>query len=140
MYEQAQTDSDGSWGPFSLRGLMILVTIFSVMLVLIAVPMAFAALYVGLTGILAIAIWEGRGWIRAFAVGALLPHLSGYLLALASRRPSDLVAMLLVVIVVSCVSGIAAAAFRTALARHSGTLPAPNLPLLRDWLTNDSQA
>ena len=137
MYEQAQTPSLRSWGQFSLRALTIVVTIFSVMLALILVP---AAMYIGLTGILAIAIWEGRGWIRVFSLGALFPHLSGCFLLLAGGRPSDLFVMALVTVVVSCVSGIAAAAFHGALVHRNGTLPIPNLPFLRDWFTNDRQA
>ena len=141
MYEQGQTRARRRWVQFSLRGLIIAVTVFSVMLALMMVPpllaMALSAIYIGLTGVLAIAIWQGRGWIRAFSVGALLPHLSGYFLAFSSRRPSDLIALLLVIVFVSCISGTAAAAFQGALARRDRTIPVPNLPLLRNWFTND---
>ena len=141
MYEQAQTQGHRRWAQFSLRALMIGVTIFSVLLALTMVPpllaMAVGAMYIGLTGVLAIAIWQGRGWIRAFSVGAMLPHLSGYPLALASRRPTELILMAVVIVAVSCLSGIFAAAFHGALARRNGTLPIPNLPLLRNWFTND---
>ncbi len=141
MSEQAQAQSRLSWGQFSLRSLMIVVTAFCVMLALMVVPpllaMATAAMYMGVTGILAIAIWEGRGWIRAFSVGAIFPYLSGCLIALAIRQPFQLLVLVLVIVVVSCVSGIAAAAFHSVLARGNGKLPIPNLPFVRNWFTND---
>jgi hypothetical protein len=45
--------------------------------------------------------------------------------------------MAIAMVVATCFSGIAAAAFHGALARRNGKLPIPNLPLLRNWLTND---
>ena len=142
MSEQALAPSHPAWRQFSLRTLMIAVTVLCVLFALAVAPpllaLVMAAMYFAGTGILAIAIWQGRGWIRAFAVGAMLPHVMGYLIALVIRESAQWFIMsLLLIVVVTCVSGIAAAAFHGVLARRGGELPVPNLPLLRSWLTND---
>ena len=125
---------------FSLRSLLIFITGLSIALGILAWPVllmcivAFA--YVTSTGALIVAVWKGRGWIQAFAVGATLPHLLGYLFLLASRRPIDLSIMALMAIVVSIVSGVVTAAAHGALVRRKGTIPVPDLPIMRDLFSN----
>ena len=123
---------------------MIGVTIVSVLFALAMVPrllaIVFAVFYMALAGILVIAVWQGRGWIRAFSIGAMIPYLSGYFFAIVGLRTSGLMLIALAIMVMTVIAGIAAAAFHGALARRGGTLPIPNLPLLRSWLTNDGPA
>lgn len=140
MYEQASTDVRQGWGQFSLRTLMVAITVFCVLFALMATPfllaIVMAAAYMGLTGMLVVAIWEGRGWIRAFAVGAALPHLVGYFSVFTGGWPMSLIVLGVVFTFMSCVSGTAAAAFQGALARRGGKLPEPRVPVLRRLFTN----
>ncbi len=144
MVEQVRAEGHSSWAQFSLRALMIAVTIFSVLLALAMVPpllaIVFAVFYVALAGILVIAVWQGRGWIRAFSIGAVIPYVTGFFFVVAGRRSSELIVMAVMILVVTAIAGIAAAAFHGALARRGGVLPVPNLPLLRSWFTNDGPA
>ena len=90
-----------------------------------------------LSGALTIAIWRGRGWLQAFAAGAMLPHLAGYLVLTVGRESWEVVFEFVVLVLISCVAGVAAAAWHGVLAQHKGMLPVPNLPFIRDWFTNE---
>ena len=76
MHEQAVAANPSWWRQYSLRSLMIAITVICVLCALIAMPPLLALvcilLYVALTGATAITIFYGRGWIQAFAV----PHRS----------------------------------------------------------------
>ena len=93
-------------------------------------------LYVGLTGVLAIAVWRGRGWLQAFAVGAILPHVAGYLVLITGYGASQLTLVVASLTVASFVAGVAAAAWNGFLARSNGKFPVPDLPYIRDWFAN----
>ncbi len=85
-------------------------------------------------------IWLGRGWIRAFSVGAILPHLGGYLIAFNVSGPWEFVIVVFVLTLVTGLAGTGSAALHGFLARRQGMVPVPNLPLIRDWFTNDWHA
>lgn len=141
MSQQADLQGRSFLGQFSLRSLMLWVTAICVLLGLALAPplliLVIAATYMSLTGVLVIAVWEGRGWARSFAAGALLPHLCGYLAALAGGRLSAWIVLAVIALLASFVSGCGAATFHGALARHGGKLPVPRLPFVHRWWTND---
>jgi hypothetical protein len=141
MRAEASTNSHAWWRQFSLLALMAGVTVFCVVCALIVIPpllaLACVVIYVLLTGVLAISLWYGRGWLRAFAVGATLPHISGYLMALSSPHPWGWVFLFIVFVIVSCVAGTASAVLHGYLVRRNGRLPIPDVPLIRNWFSND---
>jgi hypothetical protein len=77
MSEQAQAQSRLSWGQFSLRSMMMFVTVLCVLLALMVVPpllaLVIAAMYIGLTGFLVIGIWEGAVGFVLFVSVPLSP-------------------------------------------------------------------
>ena len=126
------------WRQFSLRSLMIGMTIVCVVCAMVAIPallaISYGLIHAALTSAIAITIWKGRGWIQAFSVGAIFPHVGGFLIALSS---SDPIVLCFVFELVAVVAGIAAAAYHGFLVRRKGILPVPDLPYIRDWLTNE---
>ena len=140
MHEQVSAVNPGWWRQFSLKSLMIAVTVICVLCALVAMPPLLALvcgfLYVALSGAMAMTLFYGRGWIQAFCIGAVLPHVVGYAFALESDGPLEVVASTVVFFLISCVAGSGAAALHGCLARRGGILPVPNLPVVRNWFSN----
>jgi hypothetical protein len=120
---------------------MIGMTIVCVVCAVIAIPallaISYGLIHTALTGAIAITIWKGRGWIQAFSVGAIFPHVGGFLMALSSSDPIEFSFLCFVFELVAVVAGIAAAAYHGFLVRRKGIFPVPDLPYIRDWLTNE---
>ena len=75
---------------FSLKTLLAVITALSVCLALALVPpiaaMVVAVFYVGVLVACVMAIIYGRGWIRPFAISALVPLVVGILFVLRGVR------------------------------------------------------
>src|SRR5688500_5481694 len=114
MFEHVAARGRVWWSQYSLRTLMIAVTVFSFVCALFVIPpllvLVIATLYASLTGMLVIALWNARGWVRAFAVGAALPHIAGYLMAFSAWEAWVLASIFVIAAGVSSVAGIASAA------------------------------
>ena len=143
MQQPARTDAGSLPRQFSLKWLLTAVTAVCVALALLAFPPFLVligfCLYVALTGSLAVAIWQGRGWVQAFAIGAIVPHVAGYFLALAGSQPSQFIVMLALATGVSAAAGVGAASWHGILVRRRGLLPVPDVPILRDLFSNGEQ-
>lgn len=126
---------------FSLRSLMIGITVFCVLCALVAIPPILALLTasvgVALAGMLALTVWKGRGWCQAFAVGAIAPHVAGIFAMFNTSGPIEATFLFLAVELVACIAGVGSAAYHGFLIRRQGKLPVPNLPFIRKWFTNE---
>lgn len=127
---------------FSTRAVLITVSIIAMIIGCIAAPVLFAIvaciLYLATTCLLLTTLIYGRGWIKGFALGFSIPHVLGYVVALASfARPEGVLILFLFSILGSIVAGFATAIARGYLKRREGKVAIPQVPFLRRWLTND---
>ena len=130
-----------SW-QFSVRGLLILMTICCAVLAMIVCPPIFViAAILGLFGLAifcAVAIFYGRGWIRPFA---LLCGTSLFLFFLAMfnmriHGPEEACVFFAMQFFGSVFVGICGAAAHGFLKQRSGIVPVPNVPYLKNFLHN----
>ena len=130
---------------FSVRGLMILMTLCCAVLAMIACPpiFVFAAILVllGLAIFCLVAVFYGRGWIRPFA---LLCGISLFLFFVTMfnmriGRPEDAVIFFAMQFFGSVFVGICGAAAHGFLKQRSGVVPIPNVPFLKNWLHNPEE-
>ena len=125
---------------FSIRGLLILTTIFAVLFAMIASPFLAAIVMVVVTlfiaGATTIAIIFSRGWLQAFAIGFAPALILGLVFAANANRPDEFAILWCVAIFVGSVSGLGGAMMRSYLAKRNGVADVPNIPFLRDWLSN----
>ena len=140
MMTESATSRPQRYMQFGLRSLMILMTACCIVLATLTVPpmmaLAIAALFMAVSGVLVITIWRGRGWVRPFAAGAIVPHLFTLFL-LRARNPAEALILFLAAELVAVFSGTVAAAYCGYLAKRDGYLPVPDVPYVRDWLSND---
>lgn len=134
----------GSW-QLSLRSLFIGTSVVAVLLAAFQFPPLAVLLIVlielfAFAAALVCAIY-GRGWIRPFAILASLAMFLGYFLMASTNLQSPAVAafFMMVHLVASAVVGLLGAVLHGYLLRHSGFVPVPNLPVLKDYLVNDVQ-
>ena len=114
---------------FSLRTIM-LVVLFVCILCIPGGPWMIEVVYTScVPAILGIAIWKGRGWVRAFAICAFVPHLS--LIFDMFERADSLQSAFR-----GALAGIAGATCHSYLERREGIAPVPNLPFIRNWFSN----
>lgn len=86
--------------------------------------------------LLGVAIWKGRGWIRPFAICAIIPHI-GTVGAVVLSLGSEPFPNFLATMFYGLIAGITGTAVYCHLERVDGVVPVPNLPILRDWFTNN---
>ena len=126
----------------SIRGLMILTALIGLIAGAIAVPPVFAVLSVVAfllisPFLLTLAIF-GRGWIRPFAIGGLVPHVVTYLLCYAAMRsPESVLVTFAISIGATIAFGLVTACGYGWLRRSGGLVEIPNIPFIRNWLTNE---
>ena len=127
---------------FSIRGIMIATAVVALILGSLAAPevvgIALIMAFVAVTTVLVISTVAARGWFRAFAIGALVPHVLTYLLLLdGPGRASGVVIALLFSLLISTAIGFVAAVTHGFLLRRGGKVVVPNIPFIRNWLTNE---
>ena len=131
-----------SYLQFSIRSLLITTAIIGAAIGCIVVPEIFAILacfaYLATTCALLTTLVYGRGWIKGFAIGFAVPHLLGYLVAIASfERPEYVLILFIVAMMCSISAGLTTAIVRSYLKLRDGKVAIPQVPVLRNWLTND---
>ncbi len=126
----------------SVRSLLIFVTACCVVIAMFAFPpLAIISLLLALSGLTIFCLTAsiyGRGWIRPFAVLTVAAISIGTLLILNTHvhGPGEFFVALLIMLVVAPSIGILAAATHGFLLRRIGIVPVPNVPFLRNWLSN----
>ncbi len=121
------------WFQFNLKTMMIAVTLVCIFCV--GGMDLFNTAYISIVPTaLAIAIWNGRGWIRPFAVCAIVPHVP---IAWDFIVPGYYDDGVLVILFAGLLAGITGAALHCYLQKANGFVPVPNVPYLRDWFSND---
>ena len=126
----------------SLRTLMVFTSIVAFITGAIVVPEVFGIIAVGLfllmTPTLLLFAIFGRGWIRPFAIGGLIPHVVTYILAPEfMRSPEEALIAFAFSVGATVVVGLATACGHGWLRKSGGFISVPNLPFLRKWLTNE---
>ena len=130
---------------FSVRGLMILMTLCCAVLAMIVCPPIFviAAMLasIGLAIFCAVAVFYGRGWIRPFAL-LCGTSLLIFFLAMWNTHiggPEDACFFLAFQFFGSVFIGICGAAAHGFLKQRSGVVPIPNVPYLNKFLHNPEE-
>ena len=133
--------SSRSW-QFSMRGMMILMTLCCAVIAMIACPSLFviAAILslVALAIFCVVAMIYGRGWIRPFSILCSV-SLFVFFIAMLNMRfygPESEGLFLLIQFAGSVFIGLCGSAAHGFLKKRSGVVPIPNVPLLRSWLHN----
>jgi hypothetical protein len=138
------TKPDHSWIMRRISVKTILLVLAAVVLIVgtIATPVILAGLLCLCWPICAIAMLtaaiSGRGWIRPFAIAALVPQI-WFALALAAwpvHGLAETVVFLLIMYAISVIVGLVASITSCYLDRRSGLVPVPNIPFIRKWLNN----
>ena len=133
-----------SW-QFSVRGLLILMTLCCAVLAMIAYPpiliIAEILALIGLAIFCVTAIIYGRGWIRPFA---LLCGTSLFLFFVTMWNihiygPEAAIMFFSIQLFGSVFVGICGAAAHGFLKQRSGMVPVPNVPWLKHWLHNPDE-
>ena len=133
-----------SW-QFSVRGLLILMTLCCAVLAMIACPpiliIAEILALIGLAIFCVTAIIYGRGWIRPFA---LLCGTSLFLFFVTMWNihiygPEAAIMFFSIQLFGSVFVGICGAAAHGFLKQRSGMVPVPNVPWLKHWLHNPDE-
>ena len=127
---------------FSTRAILTIGSIIAMVIGCIAAPAFFAiaacVLYLATTCLLLTTLIYGRGWIKGFAIGFSIPHVLGYVIALASfARPEGVLILFLFSMLASTTAGFATAIARGYLKSCEGKVAIPPVPALRRWLSND---
>ena len=133
-----------SW-QFSVRGLLILMTLCCAGVAMIACPpilvIAEILALIGLAIFCVTAIFYGRGWISPFALlcgtSLLLFFVTSWNIYLNS--PEAAIMFYSIQIFGSVFVGICGAAAHGFLKQRSGVVPIPNVPWLRHWLHNPEE-
>ena len=127
---------------FSIKSMVIAMTLVGFVVGALAAPGVFALVaviaFVLMTPMLLLAAVFGRGWIQAFSIGALVPHLFTYIASRAILRgPEDVLISFGISVGAMVCFGLATACAHGFLKRHGRKVPVPNIPILRDLLSND---
>jgi hypothetical protein len=132
------------WWQFNLKTMLITVTAIAVFFGFVVAPgipaIILTAGYVVSTIGLVIAAFYGKGWIRPYSICGLVPMAGFALMTLVDfpfRGPEQLVIGLIILFVITNLVGLTGAVTHGFLSRRSGFVPVPNIPFLRDWLSND---
>jgi len=138
--KKAMPESYGSFR-FSIRSLMIATALVALLMAAVVAPAVLAVvtgvIVIAMTAIVVTTVYIGRGWIQAFAIGSLVPNVLSYLVLFEGfRSPQALMVFAMVSLLASFVIGCLAALTHGYLKRRGGRVRVPNLPLVRDWLTN----
>lgn len=133
--------SSRSW-QFSMRGLMILMTLCCAVIAMMACPPLFVI--AGILSLVALSIFcvvamiYGRGWIRPFSILCSIT-LFVFFFAMFNVRlhgPESAGLFFLIQFAGSVFVGLSGSAAHGLLKKRSGLVPIPNVPLLRSWLHN----
>jgi hypothetical protein len=127
---------------FSMRTLMIVLTIFAAIFGCIVAAPLFAVIaclfYVGTSCVVLATLLYGQGWIKGFAIGFTVPHLLGYVIALrALESPESVLILFLIANAASVFTGLTMSIARSYFQRREGKVAIPRIPFLRNWLSND---
>ncbi len=126
---------------FSIRSILIATAFIALILGAIAAPelivIPFVVSFVAFTAILVTAAISARGWFRAFAIGALVPNVVTYLALIdGPNRAANIVVGMLFSMLLSTAIGFVASLTHGFLRRRDGKVGIPNIPWIRNWLTN----
>lgn len=133
-----------SW-QFSVRGLLILMTLCCAVLAMIACPpiliIAEILALIGLAIFCVTAIIYGRGWIRPFALlcGTSLLLFFVTMWNIHIYGPEAAIMFFSIQLFGSVFVGICGAAAHGFLKQRSGMVPVPNVPWLKHWLHNPDE-
>lgn len=126
---------------FSIKTVLIVMTMTAVAVSCIAAPMVPAIVLLIVWPVVAVALLTtaiyGKGWIRPFAIAALLPQLFALF---SGRFHHDFHGVLFALVIMygmSILAGLAGSITHCYLSKRSGKVPVPNVPFLRNWLSND---
>ena len=127
---------------YSIKTMFIVTTIIAALIGIVVAPPLFAfvaaILFVATTAVLITSIVYSRGWFRVFSIGAFVPHAMTYpFFMFGIRGPEEFLFFLFASVVISGFSGSLAAFTQGYLVRRGGKLSVPNIPGVRNWLTND---
>ena len=131
---------------FSVRGLLILMTLCCAVVAMFVCPpiffMAMILALIGLTVFCLVAVFYGRGWIRPFAMicGTSLLLFFMVMSTVHIGGPEDAFFFLTFQFFGSVFVGICGAAAHGFLKQRSGVVPIPNVPFLKNWLHNPEEA
>lgn len=132
------------WWQFGLKSVLIAITVFSILMSCAVAPVipAIGFSIVGMAYVMAlvIAATYGKGWIRPYAICALIPTGFSLFLSVSQlpiRWPQEYLVFLLITFLLANIIGFSGAITHGFLSRRSGKVPVPNVWFLRNWLSND---
>ena len=141
-FQPIKPHSNAKRWQFSVRSMLIGMTLAATILAMIVAPVLgfFVLMGIGFCAavFLTCSIFYGRGWIRPFAITGIIPLLIlPFTLASAPGSPEEFCVITLVFYAISIFTGLSGAAAHGFLKRRSGIVPVPNIPIIRNLLSND---
>ncbi|MEM9413724.1 MAG: hypothetical protein AAGA30_21630 [Planctomycetota bacterium] len=128
---------------FSTRAVFLMLATAGFFLIAILVPPVAAITSMIATMVFSaigfVVLFTGRGWIRPFSAGFLVPNLISYFVffEVARHGPEGVPILFMISTVAGTTFGTISASVHGYLQRRNRKVGIPNIPLVRNWFSNE---